>query len=789
MDKPVRNFLETAIRSLSKEEFDEAVAIFQRCYLHNEPVNVDGVNDGGSDIKIFQGKREIKKCVQVTINKSIENKLKTDLVKVDKKITDFGYSNNFDFFCNTVISDSKVDEMKKFALETYDINLNIYEAQRLSQLDCREFTDYIYSLHKDVVINPRDLSVDKATKVLYDLLATGKDSADIKNSLYHSVLLSVLYENQSMKEEDLKKEVEKRLHKSLPDFHSTISSLRSSGQIVNDKSVDKHICLCQTENDNIKDIIATSLQLENDFVQSLADILQVEKDDVVVQKTTEILKKLYRQYYKIDIDDTTEVQNVSDNRSKIFAEFSKSLKSLLPDKERYDVVLEQIKQLCVDNTYLNRIAASESVLSLYHSDKLSSYLSQKEKKIYLDTPSFVYLLCGYFYGTEVTNDWNDSLYRSMKSLMKQSDVSNGKVTFYIMSSYLSEVANELKKALQISWIGACPFATDLGETTNTFYNYYCYMKEHELFESEDKIDTFEDFIYRMGFDDFDTNNQSFTTNTLKTLNTLSEDYGVTVEPFRIFDNFSSIRDGYEKMLFLKNKTKTRPAANKDTEQTLFLLMRNQYVSYAENTDWFFATWDSSIVLLRNDLLDKDTGNLYNYYTISNPAQLSNRFAIENFDIDNSAITNDIFVYADRNFDISNKVRNLIDIIAPILGNKGKMNHKLINALSRTRKEQLEDKNRDVSGAKSSNLPIEDALIYLFPKTDGADNYQEKMSKFAEFMNAEENSDYIMKTLSNIINSQSKHIEYDLTEFNGKVYGASSGEESEMKSEAIPLNDK
>lgn len=769
MDKPVRNFLETAIRSLSKEDFDEAVMIFQKHYLHNEVVNVDGCNDGGSDIKIYQGRREQKKCVQVTINKNIESKLKNDLIKVDKTISQYGYSNQFDFFCNVPISEEKVNEYKQSAIDTYDIVLNIYESKRLSQLECREFTDYIYSLHKDVVINPKELSLDKATKVIYDMLANGRDSSDIKNSLYLSVLLCVLYEHQSMKEADLKKEVETRLKKQLPNFHATVSSLRSKGQIRNDENNPGNICLDSVEAESIKDIIASSLQLEKEFIHSIASILGEEDSAENVQKVVDVLTRLYKQYYKIDIDEKDNLKDIERKRNGIFSEFSKSLKSLLPNQDNIDAVKEQIMQLCANNTYINKITASESVLSLYHSDKLSNYLNQKEKRIYLDTPTFVYLLCGYFYNNDSSEDWNDSLYRSMKSLMKQRDTSKGRITFHIMSSYLAEVANELKKALQISWIESSPFSADMGETANTFYNYYTFMKENELFEVEDEIECFEDFVDRMGFDEMDTNDAYFTTKVIKTLNELAESYEVYVEPFKQFDDFSNVRDNYEKLLYLKNKQKTRSAANKDVEQTLFLLLRNQFTPSVDNTDWFFITWDNSVALLRNDLMDKDKENAYHYYTIANPAQLSNRFSIENFDIDNSAITNDIFIYADKHFDVIGKAHNLIDIIAPVLGNKDSMNRKLISGLNCIRKQQLEIRDQEVTVKQNKNLPIEDALIYLMPKADKEGDYQGKICQFTAFMNSEDNTDFILNTLSMILEAQSKHMEYDLSEFNIKVY--------------------
>ena len=80
--KAIRNFIQEAIKGMSKEEFDELVRIFQMAYWQNtEIVNVDGSKDGGTDIKIFQNKKEQKICIQVTVQKKgLFLKLKNDLL-------------------------------------------------------------------------------------------------------------------------------------------------------------------------------------------------------------------------------------------------------------------------------------------------------------------------------------------------------------------------------------------------------------------------------------------------------------------------------------------------------------------------------------------------------------------------------------------------------------------------------------------------------------------------------------------------------------------------------------
>ena len=272
--KAVRNFLLEAIKGLSKEEFDELVRIFQLSYLHNsEVVIVDGTNDGGCDVKVFQNKREIKKCVQVTVQKQIEFKIKRDLEKVAQMISQYGYSNKFEFYCSISISEDKIEEYKKFAIDEYDIELDIYEAKRLSQLNCKEIVDYVYSLHSDVILKPEQMNIDRATKTLYDLLANGKDTSDIKNCLVDSVIISILFEKAPIDMIELKEELEKRLGKNLPDILHSVNNLKSDQRIIKAPNNPKLLCLSELEQNNVREILASSAKIEKDFCTSFTEIL------------------------------------------------------------------------------------------------------------------------------------------------------------------------------------------------------------------------------------------------------------------------------------------------------------------------------------------------------------------------------------------------------------------------------------------------------------------------------------------------------------------------------------
>lgn len=322
-NKPIRNFVQEAIKGLSPTEFSEFIKIFQQYYWkYEEVIDVDGTNDGGCDIKVYRNKREIKKCIQITTQKFIDTKIKSDLIKVSSMVSEYGYSSKFEFYCTIPISEEKVNEYKKFAIDNYDIELDIYEAKRLSQINCREAIDFIYSLHKGIIVNPETIDLDKSTKILYDLLANGKDSTDIKNSFIDSVIISILYEKSPINISDLKKELEYRIQKKFPDIQHSINRLKTDKRIVKDENDSSLLCLSESEHDSVRDIYATSGMMEREFKEKLSTILStygITFSDSIFEKLVE----LYKTCYNSDLDSTISESEQETTLKKIFENFKK----------------------------------------------------------------------------------------------------------------------------------------------------------------------------------------------------------------------------------------------------------------------------------------------------------------------------------------------------------------------------------------------------------------------------------------------------------------------------------
>ena len=757
--KAIRDFIQHAISSLSKEQFDVLVGIFQQSYWgYKEYVYVDGGGDGGNDIKVFNNHKEVKKCIQVTIQKNIEYKLKSDLNKVDKLISKYNYSNRFEFYCSISISESKIEEYKKYANLQHGIELDIFDSKRLSQLECKELENYIYSLHQDIVLKPEQANVDKTTKALYDFLANGKDTSDIKNNLVESIIISILYEKEVADIQSITNELEKRLCKKIPDIIHVINVLKTDRRIIKDDKNQDLLRLSTNEFENVKNILALSAKQEKEFTERLKNILCKHNVLHLYEEILHDLIALYKNNFRKDISDSY-IDDESTKR-KIFESLKNRINEFKSSDNDTQILIQEIKELCNDNPYLNKISASESFLSLYKSNQLEVYIKQKRKDVYFDTPAFVYYLCS-LYGL-TTNDWDDPKYKSMKSLIRLQNSYKDKITFYILSNYLLEVCGELQKALQIFKLEKCPFFKELGGTRNTFYNYYMYLKENDLFEYDEEINCFEDFIGLFGFEVLDPNSREFFSCTMRRLEEICEESEIIVIERTRYENFSEAKIQYEKIIGMHNKYRTETAVQNDVNLTLMLL--NCKTEY----DAYFCTWDTAIHLLRDKLRENSPTKLF-YFYILNPARLSNIIALENFNINESALTNDIFAYADAKYDISNRVRSLLELIAPILNNRGRKNLKLISSLSKIRKEQLEQKGANMlqTIVEDESLPLEEVIISLIPTKEDREKDSSIMEKFTIFMSDENNADYIINLITSILNMK-KVGEYNLEEFISKI---------------------
>ena len=189
--------LSNLILTLSEDHFNKLIKEFNKEYYSTNDVRiVNGPYDGGIDLEIIKDGNDIKRNIQITVQKTkIENKLKADLAKAKVNAVKYSYQKNLDFYCTSSISGVTKRGWKRMAQVEYGIELKIYDNNALAELSdsfpsIKTILYQIFGVEKNVEL----INVDKHTKVLYDMFAMGKDAGELKRQFLHSLLLTFIFE-------------------------------------------------------------------------------------------------------------------------------------------------------------------------------------------------------------------------------------------------------------------------------------------------------------------------------------------------------------------------------------------------------------------------------------------------------------------------------------------------------------------------------------------------------------------------------------------------------------------
>lgn len=465
------------------------------------------------------------------------------------------------------------------------------------------------------------MKVDKASKVLFDLLALGNDTSEIKNNLLHSLIVFFLYEKKEAKIEEICCNINEKLNESVDTrfILRQLNLLKNNNRIEN-KPEDKSIyLLTSNESEQISDFVNQSNFLEKSFENDFIEILKRYELESESNKIIDYLKSLYKTNYQLDIDEENKKLDFGDSVFKIYSDFQVYIEKKLASRSKAKSVIKDIKELCSNNDYINRITLGSTFTSLYKSDKLETYLTQNQKTIYLDTPLLVFFICHKYTDINEKSEWNDIFYKTTINLIDIWEKSDDQIYLKTMYDYLKEAAGELQKALKTANFLELDFIEDLGDTKNSFINYYRYLKSNYLFES-DKINDFTDFILDLGFENIDPDNRFFIEDTARYLKTIFETYEIEIINHQTYPDFEDLRREYEISLMGLNKTKTRTAILNDLRLIRYLAdpLLHTDAESGQYLEPFFCTWDTTFYQFRKKILTKYKDK-YSFYHIYNPA--------------------------------------------------------------------------------------------------------------------------------------------------------------------------
>lgn len=633
-----------------------------------------------------------------------------------KLITDRGFSANVDVFCTNSIDSKTIDSLYHNVLDSKGIQLTIFDLTAIKTCESDKVKDYLTSIWEPDRTNEQQYAGTE--KALFDILASGKDTTDIKNNLIYSVIvLSIFKAGNRVLIDELKKSVFAQLEKDVSNFDVILQQMAQMQIIKYDPISKKHVKLFDdsTYND-VERIVEKAKIIETEFMERFHEILanyNVSNEDGIFDS----LKVLYQQHFSLN--STEEYDKRADTA---YQDLEILIKSHINDSRNVTHVINEIKKLCEENPYLDSISATSSFIGMYRSNQLDEYINKKQKCVVLDTPLLVYLLCNSSMKLPPLIDWQQPQYKATIELYNLYKKKPNDVLLYTMDDYLKEVVGEYKKALQMGWLETMTNVGFLKTANNTFYNYYRYVVDNpEIFDDLDKVNNFDDFAKEiLAFHNVCIDSNSFYSDSIRDLKNylLKFGMGLRLVSFRSkYDGeIDKITKEYQGTL---KHSKSDLACEADAKALVYLsrIKRMPEANYSRDVELYISTWDRTFDKYRLKLFNSSDSNRF---FITTPAKLVNKIALANFNINDTCISNDVFLFADTNFGVREKVVNFVNKVAPIYGPTRKTN-KFLNAVIEWYQEQVENDTNNETRETDTYSFTESFVLVLFEKINSCLN--------------------------------------------------------------------
>lgn len=769
------------ISSLNAEKFRVFVqAYLTERYVNNSVYITDGPYDGGNDLTIIVNDREVKKNIQITVQKeNLEKKIDEDLTKAKDNVGQYSYMNRLDFYYSRKITNSSKDALKLHAELDYGIDLNLIDGTLLSQ-ELETYPKVRSKLFEllNIKVENEFVKVDKQTKVVYDMLANAQETGEMKKQFVLSFIFTFLYENPNSTIDELMAGVSEKLPHA-PDikfFRDNLSSLKGKGIILTDDTK-KLFSLSEDKTKEIADIYSKALiqetQLKNSLEQVLTDYNLIE----FTNELTEFIVKVYQANYMMDVDEISG-NNKPSPLTKIMFELKSFIKNKGLDDEKTSNLTRDVLKACNDNEYLNKVSASILFANLYESDKLDGYLSNRKQYFYLDTQILLRLICYQYKDVE----WPDLAFKSVKDFAETVKASKHPIILHTTYNYLIEVANHIQEALKLQRFYNFSSYRFERKSKNVFCNFYFYLQDSGALEENI---SFQEFISDLlgeeipPYDRYDFSNW-----VARKLNKLYSMLDIDVISTPFYDDFQAFKKEYEIQLAYADKYRPDKVMDNDIQLILYLSSLTNHLDerLAIRSEPFIVTWDKEFYTFRKALMQKFQDKGYGYFYVYSPSKLSDRISVSSFKLNPKSIDYNIISLTESNFNILYKTASYIDVLSYFFEKKDISDLRTAQKLLEMEKRsQNVDAKFDAEEVFEDSSDIQDVLLNI------RKHYTDKTEVFTfnDVVRVFENNELtesVLAILNNAATKQTQGKEIDnsfFDEFNILIKKAS---ESEMNGE-------
>ncbi|WP_299061079.1 hypothetical protein [uncultured Polaribacter sp.] len=727
------NQLILLLDSLDKKEFDKIVKIYlQKEYGFKKVVFTDGKDDVGLDIRVFdfegqniQYQLTVQKSKSQSEMYSFTKKVIEDVEKAKINVSEFDSKDKLIFFYSKKLTNKRIRNLQGIAFKEHSINLEIIDANRIAE-EAENIIEIQSELYK---INELDkFKVDNSSfdnNLLYDLLSFGKPT-EFKTQIIDSFVLQLFFIKENLEKKEVKEACENQFQVKENDvfYNKLINRFLSEKRIIKNKTLGNYSLT--SDEKNRLDSRNKEFELEKKlFIKNVIEILTKYNQEQDVDNYIIQLKQLYIDNFNSDLSDALK----NDEEFHIFSmcrDFVKFIEIKIKNKSKAKELSKELLKFCVNNKFIQKIAASKVYSSRIDNSRLENYLNNK-KKIFIDTAIGLNSLC-YFFNPKI--DYQNYFYRATKNLIEFAK--NENIKLYISQRYVWEMQSQINDAFNLVPFTLIPQFEHLGSSRNIFYNFFNFLKKTD--NIDDNIN-FKDFLEKFGFRER-SGSKSFQSIILNSLSQIQIEEQVIEKVYNIEEANKIFSDSLLKL----HKQKSSFTQSNDSIMLEFLADDDVEVHPLQPV---FLTWDRAF-FESHVAYNKKFPKSQDWLMLS-PNKLVDVYSILKFSINSETVTENLLALISD--DIIQNTYSLVDTLSIVLNPNDDVGLEYSTKLAKIRESEINKLNsEDVT--RPENFEGEAVIDDIFFKL--TTYYKDSESKLNDFKNLFTQKIYMEKVIEVLI---------------------------------------
>ena len=711
------------IEALSETQFKEFVQVLNKCKYNTNEVDItDGCYDGGNDLRILKDSKEIKKNIQITVQKdNLLKKVLYDVDKAAKNVAKYRYLNQLDYYLNYRLPQDKKNSYEVKAESDFGITLRFYDSVSLSNMvtEYPKLRSWLHNIY--CIAFPKDnqspLNLDNKTKILYDSISMGTGAQEIKGSFISAYFLYYLYEKGPSTVEEVADYLDEIFYKKIHrKYYTSLAGKLKGSSLIEPilESKPKRFVLSEESRMHFAAILSASDDEEKKIISECEALLLRYDVNLDIQDLARYVTDLFDENYRVDIDELISPEKSGESQLK---KISTRLIQYVEEKTPHltlvcrERLVKEILQVFTSNDVFNRNSVSKMFLTLFQDDKLDEYLSRQGRTILWDTQILLRFISILLFGEISTSDPSYDIVNSLVNAIKKSAVPIHSYTTY---GYIKETAIHIREAIRLERFLSLPGFRCLGKSKNVIFNYYNEVQiQTELGPLADFLS--EKLCVDISLPDKNLDDELFNS----ILETLSLSAIKPVSTSSIPDN-----DIYQRQYDLalsdgNGSQKSHSARHHDLKAFLFL----SKLADDEGQTAYLITWDKSFYKVRKSFAKfKELNEWYIY----SPQKFANTLSVVNFKVDVTTLNNSVLSIM-NDINSGNEQPSVIDLLNSLFSGKQLNGIDFINAFKQMRQSLLireEDKD------DNNTVPIDEMLDRIVTHYKAND---QSFSKFVDLL--------------------------------------------------------